>query len=176
MAPCVFDGSLVGVAHPMLDLGEGLLDRVEIGRVWRQEPEPCAGGPDGMTDGCGFMTAQIVHDHDVAKPQGWEQLLTNIGAEAFTVDWAVEDAWRGEFVAAQRAQESQGSPMAVRGEAARALSPWPPAAKRSHVGLDPRLVDENQTSRIEATLPRSPALTATGNVGPGLLKSEQRFF
>ena len=66
--------------------------------------------------------------------------------------------------------------MAVRSEAAQALSPWPPAAKRGHVGLDPRLVDEDQTRRIETTLPRLPALAATGNVGPGLLKSEQRFF
>ena len=176
MAPCVFDGSLLGVSHPMLDLGESLLDRVEIGRIWRQEPEPCAGGPDGLTDGCGFMAAQIVHDHDVAGPQGREQLLTNIGAEAFPVDGAVEDAWCGEFVAAQRAQEGQGSPMAVRSEATQALSPWPPAAKRGHVGLDPRLVDEDQTRRIETTLPRLPALAATGNVGSGLLKSEQRFF
>ena len=176
MAPGVFDGSLLGVAHPMLDLGEGLLDRVEIGRVGRQEPEPCAGGPDGMTDGCGFMAAQIVHDHDVAGLQGRQQLLLDIGAEAFTVDRAIEDAWRGELVAAQRAQEGQGSPMAVRGEAAQALSPWSPAAKRGHVGLDPRLVDEDQTRRIEATLPRPPALAATSDVGPGLLKSEQRFF
>ncbi|ESY71624.1 hypothetical protein X743_19480 [Mesorhizobium sp. LNHC252B00] len=39
MAPSVFYGALPGVSHPMLDLGEGLLDRVEIGRVWRQGPE-----------------------------------------------------------------------------------------------------------------------------------------
>lgn len=29
--PCILDGSLLGMAHPVLDLGEGLLDRVEIG-------------------------------------------------------------------------------------------------------------------------------------------------
>jgi hypothetical protein len=103
-------------------------------------------------------------------------LLMDIGAEAFTVDRAVEDAWRGEFVAAQGAQEGQGSPMAMRGKAAQALSPWPPAAKRGHVGLDPRLVDEDQTRRIEAPLPRSPAPTPPRDVGPRLLKSEQRFF
>ena len=51
MAPCVFDGSLLGVAHPMLDLGEGLLDRIEIRGIGRQEPEPGAGGADGLTDG-----------------------------------------------------------------------------------------------------------------------------
>jgi hypothetical protein len=37
MAPGIFDGSLVGMAHPMLDLGEGLLDRVEIGRMGADE-------------------------------------------------------------------------------------------------------------------------------------------
>lgn len=31
MAPCVFDGSLLGVAHPMLDLGKDLLDRLRSG-------------------------------------------------------------------------------------------------------------------------------------------------
>jgi hypothetical protein len=46
------------------------------------------------------MAAQVLYDHDVTGPQGPEQLLTTIGAEAFLVDWAVEDAWCGEFVAA----------------------------------------------------------------------------
>ena len=176
MAPCVFDGSLLGVAHPMLDLGEGLLDRIEVRGIGRQEPEPGAGGPDGLTDGCGLVAAQIVHDHDVAGLQGRQQLLLDIGAEAFTVDRAIEDAWRGEPVAAQRTEEGQGSPMAVRGKAAQALAPRTPAAQRCHVGLDPCLVDEDQTRRIEATLPRPPAPPAASHVDPGLLKSEQRFF
>jgi transposase len=34
----------------VFDLSEGLLDWIEIGRVWRQEPEPCAGGSDQVPD------------------------------------------------------------------------------------------------------------------------------
>ena len=30
MTACVVDASILGVAHPVLDLGEGLLDRVEV--------------------------------------------------------------------------------------------------------------------------------------------------
>ena len=30
MAPCVFDGTILGLAHPVLDLGERLLDWIEI--------------------------------------------------------------------------------------------------------------------------------------------------
>jgi hypothetical protein len=66
--------------------------------------------------------------------------------------------------------------MAVRGEAAQALSPRSPAAQRSHVGLDPGLVDEDQPCGIEAALPRSPALASAGDIGPRLFKGEQRFF
>jgi hypothetical protein len=36
MAPGVFDGSLLSVTHPVLDFGEGLLDGIEIGRIFRQ--------------------------------------------------------------------------------------------------------------------------------------------
>ena len=33
MPPCFLDGPLLGLAHPVLDLGEGLLDRIEVRRV-----------------------------------------------------------------------------------------------------------------------------------------------
>jgi hypothetical protein len=37
------DGALGGFAEQHLDLGEGVLDRVEVGAVWRQEQEICTG-------------------------------------------------------------------------------------------------------------------------------------
>jgi hypothetical protein len=48
--------------------------------------------------------------------------------------------------------------------------------ERRHVGLDPGFIDEDQSSGIEMRLKAVPALPAARNVGPGLLKSEQRFF
>ena len=35
--PCGLDGSLVGLAEQRLELGEDLFDRIEVGRVGRQE-------------------------------------------------------------------------------------------------------------------------------------------
>jgi hypothetical protein len=37
----------LGLADQVLELGEELLDRVEVGAVGRQEEEMGAGGPDG---------------------------------------------------------------------------------------------------------------------------------
>src|SRR3546814_20801847 len=71
VAPGLLDGSLLCCSHPVLDLGEGLLDGVEVGRVRRQEPEPGAGGADHMQDGDRLVGAAIVHDADVA---GFEQI------------------------------------------------------------------------------------------------------
>ena len=48
MAPCVLDCSLLGVPHPVLDLGEGLLDRIEVWGIGRQVPKPGTGGPSGI--------------------------------------------------------------------------------------------------------------------------------
>jgi hypothetical protein len=41
--PCLFNGSALSVSHPMFDFCKSLLDRIEIGRVGRQELELCAG-------------------------------------------------------------------------------------------------------------------------------------
>ena len=103
-------------------------------------------------------------------------MLFDIGAEAFAVDWAVEDARRRELVAAQGAEESQRPPVATRHQAPHPITLGPPSAQRSHVGLDPSFVDKHQPFRIETRLPRAPALPSPRDVGASLFKGEQRFF
>ncbi len=66
----------------MLDLGEGLFDRIEVRRIGRQVPEPGAGGLDHAAQRGRLVTAEIVHDHDVAGLERWNELLLDIGAEA----------------------------------------------------------------------------------------------
>ena len=102
----------------MLDLGEGLLDGIEVGRIGRQEPEVGAGGADGLSDGGRFVGAEVVHDDDVAGFEHGQEQLLDIGSEAQSVDRSVEDAGCGESVAAQGADEGQRAPVAVRSEAA----------------------------------------------------------
>ena len=99
------------------------------------------------------MAAEIVHDDDVARLKLGDKNLLNIGAEAFAVDWAVEQARCGEAIAAQGAKECQRPPMTVWREAPHSLAFWPPSAQRGHVGLDPGLVDEDQAPGIEIGLP-----------------------
>jgi hypothetical protein len=64
----------------------------------------------------------------------------------------------------------------VRSEAAQARPFGSPASQRSHVGLNPGLIDEDEPTRIEPGLPGSPALAPTRDVGASLFEREQCFF
>lgn len=50
----------------MFDLGEQHLDRVQVGRVFGQQTELGTDGSDGRPPRFAFMTAEIVHDHEIA--------------------------------------------------------------------------------------------------------------
>lgn len=176
MSPGLFDGSLLVDAHPVLDFGEDLFDGIEVGRIGREIPEPCSGCADELANGGRLVRTEIVHDDDVAGLEHRHELLLDIGAEARSVDRSVEDARRGEAVEPQGAEEGQRAPMSVGRKAAQAFAAWSPTAQRSHVGLDPRLIDEDQLAGIEAGLKGAPTLPAACNVGARLLKGEQRFF
>ncbi len=59
VSPGVLDGSPLGLAHPVLDLGQGLLDGIEVGRVRRRIPEPGIGGADHLANGSGLVGGEI---------------------------------------------------------------------------------------------------------------------
>ena len=122
MAPSVLDGALLSLPHPVFDLGEGLFDRVEVGRVWRQVPEPGASSLDHLPDSFRLVASEIIENDDVAFAQGWQENVLHIGAEAFAVDQAVEDTECRELIMAERAEECEDTPATVRGEAAQARS------------------------------------------------------
>jgi hypothetical protein len=85
-----FDGAHGDLAQEVLDLGEDLLDRVQVRRVFRQEEELGAGGADELAYNSGLVTAEIVHDYDVAGMKRGDEDLFDIGPEALTVDGTVE--------------------------------------------------------------------------------------
>jgi hypothetical protein len=64
--PEVVDGAGGSLAKHGFHLGEGVLDRVEVWGLRRQEQELCACRFDGFAGGRSFMSGQVVQDHDIA--------------------------------------------------------------------------------------------------------------
>jgi hypothetical protein len=96
------------------ELGEDLLDGIEVGRVFRQEHEARADVADRSSHHLSLVGAQIVEDHDIARLKRRDEELFDIGVEAFAVDGPVEQAGRFDAVVAQGGEESRGLPAAMR--------------------------------------------------------------
>ena len=92
-------------AQQGLKLGKDLLDRVEIGRVARQEEQLGAGAADQLANRLALMAAEVVHDDNAAGVEGGDQELFDVSAEAGVVDRPVDDAGGGDPVAAQGRQK-----------------------------------------------------------------------
>src|ERR1700740_1419331 len=109
----------------MLELGEELLDGVEVGRVFRQEEELGPGGSDGLTYGFAPVAAEVVHHDDLIWLERGGENLLDIGPEALAGDRAIYEPGRVDAVMAQSGQKRHRLPAAMRD-----LDPQPLAARR----------------------------------------------
>src|ERR1700733_3907593 len=110
------------------------------------------------------------------SPEGRNEELFNIGAEAFTVDGPVEQAGRVDAVVAQGGKESRGLPAALRNLVDEPLAFRRPAAQAGHVGFRPRLVDEHQSPGIDKALIGPPTRAMAAYVRAVLLARDKRLF
>ena len=164
------------VTEQRFELSEDLFNRVEIGGVGRQEaqrgPHPRKGRPHGRT----LVAAQIVHNDDIARGEGRQQALFDIGQEAGAVERAIEDTRSGNTVVAQRGHQGQRVPVAVGPGRAQPLAPRTAAMRAGHISLGPGLIQEDEPARIKLALLALPPAAAAGDVRAVLLGGHQAFF
>jgi hypothetical protein len=171
-----FDSWLGGVSEQRFQLGEHLLDGIEIWTIGRQEEKVRADRTDGPAHGVALVATEIVHDDDIAGLERRHEELLDIGFEAFAIDRSIKDARRVDPVVPQGGKECECLPMPVRRLSAQALPSRPPAMGADHVGFCPGLIDEDEAGGINLSLMPFPACPSARDVGPVLLGRQQRFF
>ena len=75
------EGAFARLAEQRLELGEELFDGIEVWTVRREEEQPGARGADGAAHGLPLVAAKIIHNHNVARLERWNQELLDIGGE-----------------------------------------------------------------------------------------------
>jgi hypothetical protein len=171
-----FVASRSDLSQQGFELGEDLLDRIEIGRVFRQKDEASPDIADRSSHGLSLVGAEIVEDHDVARLQRRREELFDIGVEALAIDGPVEQAGRFDAVVAERGEESRSLPLALRDLVDEALSPWRPAAQAGHVGFRPGFIDEHQALGVDEPLIGSPSSAVAAYVRAILLARDKGLF
>lgn len=170
------DCSLRGASEPVFDLREDLLDRIEVGRIWRQKQQFCACRFDGLAHCIALVGREVVHDDDVAGAEFANEKLLNIGFEDRPVHGAFNGHRSDDAVMAQSGDESGGLPVPVRCIANQALASRSPAVAAHHIGRCAHLVDEDQPLRIDLFLVTFPEPTGQRDVAALLFTREQAFF
>ena len=134
------------------------------------------GRPYQLSRVLALVTAEIVEDDDVARAQRGNEHSVDVDQESLAIDRSVDDERRIDTIVSQGGEEGQRLPMTVWDVGTKAPAAWSPAPQRGHVGLDPRLVDEQQAFAIDAGLVGPPPRPLTGDVGTSLLGGLHGFF
>ena len=175
-SPRRLDRAFGRLAQEGFELGEDLFNRVEIGRIGRQEAEGGPGPFNGQPHSWAFVAAEIVQDDDVASSQGREETLFHIGEEAGAVDRALEDTGGSNAVATEGGHESQRLPVAIRPRGDQPLAARAAAVAAGHIGLGPRLINEHEPVGIKPALRALPTGATPRDIGPLLLGGRETFF
>lgn len=159
-----------------LDFAERILDGVEIRGVLRQVAQGRACGRNGFADTAHFVRSKIVHNHDIAAPQRWNQKLFHPFDEGQPVHGPIHYKGRNHAVMAQASHERDRLPVTVRRVSHQPHTACAATSQAYHIGGGGGLVDKHQPRRIKITLLTNPAPPRTRHVCPFLLGSVQSFF
>ena len=178
-APEGVEGAGADTAQMGLELGEGHLDRVEVGRVGRQEQEPGAYGAEDLGGPGAAVHREVIEDDDVALAELRRELGFDPDVEGGAVHRPVEQPGRHQPIVAQAGDEGLRPLVAQRRVVAHPRAPPRPPAQPRHVGPGAAFVDEDQPVRLLAH-PRLPPAGPFGarraHVGALPLAGDQRLF
>lgn len=152
------------------------LDRIEIGTVGRQKPEPRADAFDRGLDLRLLVHREIVQDDDLTRAQRGHQHLLDVGQECGIVDRPIEDRRCVKTLDPQRGHDRVRLPMAIRRVVAQTEPTRAAAIPSQQVGRDTRFVDEDVAARIVERQRVLPAATGRGDISAPLFVGEYRFF
>jgi hypothetical protein len=100
-----FDGSFGSLSQERLQFRKGHLDRVQVGRVARQETQFGASASIAFHFRA-LVRGEIVDQDDVSFRERWSKHFFDISEETFAIDRAVEEGG-GDAIMAKRGHESR---------------------------------------------------------------------
>lgn len=169
-------GASLGGAEGGFDFAPHFFDRVEIRGVGREEEHLGSGLGNEFERWFTLVRREVVHDDEVARPEGGTEDFGNVGAEDFGVGRSGDAHASCGAVQANGGDHGGGLPMAAGGAGVTANAARGAPAQAGHVRLGTTFIEEDEPRRIEAALPPPPLPARPGDVGPVLFTGAECLF
>lgn len=163
-------------AEPGLQFREGEFDRVEVRTIGRQKLQRGSCPFDGRSDVRLLVDAEIVEDDDVARMEGRDQDLFDVGQKAGRVDRAIEDPGSGETVETQRGEDRVRLPVAERRMIDEPLAAETPPVATQQIGRDATFIKKHEPRGVQGRDRRPPVGPGDDDVRSTLFSRVYRFF
>ncbi|MCP1838904.1 hypothetical protein ACVIHI_008177 [Bradyrhizobium sp. USDA 4524] len=147
-----------------------------VGRVGRQITHAGADSLDRLADTGDLVSAQVVHEDDVALAQGRRQDLLDISQERGPIHCTVDDIGRREAIDAQRGDKRQRLPVTMGHARDEALTARRAPIVPDHLRRDRSLVDKDEARCTQLGLLGFQRGTLGSDVRSILLGGVQCFF
>lgn len=108
------EGSCGGCAEVSFEFGKSQFDGIEVRAVGRQMQEFGSAAFYSRSDGRTFVRGKIVGDDDITGTQRGCQALLEVSQEGGAIHGTVQQPGRREAIMAQRGNEGESLPVAVR--------------------------------------------------------------
>ena len=145
-----------GTTESVLDLGERVLDGVEVWRVRWQMPEVGTTGLDGSTSLWGMVGAEVVGDDNLAGAQGRREDVADIPSEAVAGHRSVKAERRTHAVEGQCGEHGPVLALVPGCRRVGSLATRGPGMRRGIPEVAPGFIKQNQIGRVHLRRRRPP--------------------
>ena len=111
MVECCFCSCAKG-SESLFEFRPCLFNRVEVRRVRRQVEHGCSARLDPFAYAFHFVGAEVVHHHDMARPQFWAEHLIEVRQEDFAIGGCLDGHGGQHAAVVHRAQDGDDLPVA----------------------------------------------------------------
>lgn len=133
-------------AKRALQVSPEKFDGVEL-RAVRRKVDGCpAARLDEATSCEGLVHVEVVHDHQVAPSQEWDETLPHESTEHRPIDASAMSHQARSLPASDGAEQGNGLPALNGSRSDNSSAAWRPAKLSSHSRLAERLVDEDESA------------------------------
>ena len=172
----VIERPRAGRAQERFQFGEREFDGIQIRAVGRQKPQGRPRPGDRGVDLGLFVDGEVIEHDDIARAQGRDEHLLDVGEKRRIVHGAVKDGGGAQPLESERGHDGVRLPVTTGRVIAQARAQRTSPIAPQQIGGHAAFVEKDVLAHVAQRLPGAPAAARGGDIRAALFVRVYRFF